>query len=359
MKLFFIVFALIVWSILFCMHWLVYATLSRVFSVSIPNWTYILSFLSISYILASFGVRMIQSRLTDWFYFIASTWLGFVFLFFSVVLVYTLVHVLTGIDSKVILSCLLSLALLSGIYALVQGRTITTRTYTISLENLSNPLRIVHLSDIHVGTVHQKKYLKEIVERANDLNPDIVLITGDLFDGSANIDTAILTPLNNLNARSFFSNGNHEEYEGLDKVRETLKGLDLELLENESVEYKGVSIVGVNDKQSLHNGNSLASILESLSYDKNTPTLLMYHTPVDWDTAKSHDIDVMFSGHTHNGQLFPFTLLVRIAFSKITGLYSNDGKYLHISPGTGTWGPPMRLGSRNQITLIELSPHLP
>ncbi|HCC05097.1 TPA: hypothetical protein DEP58_02205 [Patescibacteria group bacterium] len=65
---------------------------------------------------------------------------------------------------------------------------------------------------------------------------------------------------------------------------------------------------------------------------------------------------MMFSGHTHNGQIFPFTLLVRMFFTYINGLYENEGKYLHVSPGTGTWGPPMRLGSHNQITLFDLQP---
>lgn len=265
-------------------------------------------------------------------------------------------HLITGNDSQILLSVLLISALLLSAYALVQGKSIITKSYSVTIQALEEPLRVVHLSDIHVGTVHQKKYLETIVEKTNALHPDIVLITGDLFDGSAPIEEEMLTPLNNLTAKSFFSNGNHELYEGLDMVRTTLEGLDVQLLENAGVEYMGVEILGINDRQSLPKGENLGSFLETLPRATNTPTLLMYHTPVDWDIAKKYDVDVMFSGHTHNGQVFPFTLLVRIFFPYIQGMYEDAGKFLHVSPGTGTWGPPMRLGSRNQITLIEFLP---
>jgi predicted MPP superfamily phosphohydrolase len=184
----------------------------------------------------------------------------------------------------------------------------------------------------------------------------MVLITGDLFDGSAPVDESILTPLNNLQAKSFFSLGNHEVYEGFDKVREAVKNLDIQLLENESVVLEGVQIIGVNDRQGLPKGKTFGSILKDISVRSDIPSVLMYHTPTDWEIAREQGVEVMLSGHTHNGQLFPFTLLVRLAFKYTNGVYEVDGNYLHVSPGTGTWGPPMRLGSRNQITLLHLVP---
>jgi predicted MPP superfamily phosphohydrolase len=137
-------------------------------------------------------------------------------------------------------------------------------------------------------------------------------------------------------------------------VKETIKNLDLRLLDNEMVLENGVQIIGVNDRQSLH-GTNLASILDGLAIDTGVPALLMYHSPADWAVARKHGVDLMLSGHTHNGQIYPFNLLVRIFFKYVNGLYEEEGKHLHVSPGTGTWGPPMRLGSRNQVTLITLS----
>ena len=354
MKLTFILFILVAWTILFSMHWVIYTTVSRVFDVSIPYAPHLLGVLSISYLLASIGVRTLNYKVADWFYVVAASWLGIVFLLFFVVLLYVFFHFSTGTDSSIVLGSLLVLGLVCSMYALLEGKSVIVKSYVVPLAGLEEPLRVVHLSDIHVGTVHQKKYLNTIVEKTNTLHPDIVLITGDLFDGSARIEEEILTPLNKLNAKAFFSNGNHEAYEGLDMVRETLQGLSLELLENTSVKYKGVEIIGINDRQSLPQG--LNPVLKEIPPKNIAPRLLMYHSPVEWDVAKSYGVDMMFSGHTHNGQIFPFTLLVRLFFSHLQGLYEDTGKYLHVSPGTGTWGPPMRLGSRNQITLIELQP---
>jgi predicted MPP superfamily phosphohydrolase len=350
----FVAFMAIVWTILFLVHWVAYTPYARVFELNIPYWPVILGTLSFSYFLANIGVRIHKCTAFDYFYFIAATWLGFIFLLFSASLVYELVHLTTGFDSKLVLGGLLAIVITLSVYALIQGRALVVEEYTVPVANLEEPLRIVHLSDIHVGTVHQTQYLEQIVRKTSALKPDLVLVTGDLFDGSAPIDEEMLTPLNKLAAPSFFSNGNHEEYEGLMHVQDTIKNLDLHLLDNEVVKEKGIQIVGVNDRQSLPRDQKLGDVLDSLELSPHTPTLLMYHSPVEWADARAHGVDLMLSGHTHNGQIYPFNLLVRIFFKYVNGLYEEEGKHLHVSPGTGTWGPPMRLGSRNQITVLEL-----
>lgn len=352
----FTLFILIVWGIMFVVHLVVYVPISRVFNITVPYWPAVLGLLASSYLLASIGVRNTQLVVMDWFYFAAASWLGIIFLTFSLLIIYELVHVTTGFDSRLVLSGLLVIAVILSVYALVMGRQLTIREYTIPLEGLTKPVRLVQLSDIHVGTVHQQKYLERVVQASNELKPDIILITGDLFDGSAPINEEILTPLNDLSAPAYFSTGNHEEYEGLEYVRTTVKDLNLQLLENTKVIYDGIQIIGVNDRQSLPKGETLGSILDSIEPQPNVPTILMYHTPANWEEARAHGVDLMLSGHTHNGQIYPFNLLVKIFFPYMNGLYEEDNQYLHVSPGTGTWGPPMRLGSTNQITLITLIP---
>lgn len=349
------IFIVIAWAIVFLVHFIAFEPLARVFHISVPHWPVMLAIVSFSYFLATICVRTTTNQFADIFYFIASTWLGIVFLLFSVMLLYEIVHLTTGFDSRLIISTLLLMVVGLSMYALFAGRNLTTREYTVPVAQLTAPLTIVHLSDIHVGTVHQVKYLERVVTATNDAQPDLVLITGDLFDGSAPIDEGILKPLNELSAPSYFSNGNHEEYEGLVEVKETVSHLDMQLLDNRMVEWTGLQIVGVNDRQSLRN-TSLTQVLDSLSLDSDKPTILMYHSPSDWEVAREHGIDLMLSGHTHNGQIFPFTLLVRMAFKHINGLYQEGEQFLHVSPGTGTWGPPMRLGSRNQVTILKLIP---
>ncbi len=352
----FVLFIGVAWGVLFSMHWVVYTPISRVYNVTLPHSFLVLSFFSLLYFLASMVVRSTDHIVGTLFYYVASVWLGVLFLMFSVLLVYGLVHITTGFDSRVVLTVLITVTLGLSVYALVQGRQLITKEYTVPLEHLSTPLHVVHLSDIHVGTVHGEKYLQEVVQKTNALNPDLILITGDLFDGSAPIHTEMLTVLDSFNAPAYFSNGNHEQYEGLDKVRNTLGTLKMQLLENELIEYKGVQVVGVNDRQSLPRGTSLNDVLDTFTLDGNKPTILMYHSPADWEVARAAGVTFMLSGHTHNGQIYPFNLLVRAAFRNLNGLYEEQGYYLHISPGTGTWGPPMRLGSRNQITLLNLVP---
>jgi predicted MPP superfamily phosphohydrolase len=242
-------------------------------------------------------------------------------------------------------------------YAFFNAGKLTVRSYTLPIPNLEAPLRVAHLSDIHVGTMHREAFLRRVVTLTNSTQPDVILITGDLFDGSAPIDEPILRPLNELRAPTYFSTGNHEEYEGMDNVRTTLSHLSLTFLENAVTEFRGVRLIGVNDRHILPRTTTLGMVLDSLNVQADsTPTILLYHTPVEWETARSYGVSLMLSGHTHNGQIFPFNLLVRAVYRYVCGLYKEDDMYLHVSPGTGTWGPPMRLGSRCQVTVLNLVP---
>lgn len=283
------------------------------------------------------------------------TLMGVFFLLFTAVFTYEIFHLIVVVESPVLLSILLGVALIASIYSIYNAGQLVTKEYTIPLKGITESVRLVHLSDVHIGTVHQNKFLKRVVDMTNSLNPNLVLMTGDLFDGSAPIHENMLRSLDSLSAPCFFSTGNHEEYEGLKKVKETISHLKMELLDNKFKEWNGLQIIGVDDKYSL-GGKTLENILDTLSFNKEKPAILMYHTPVEWDMARKRGIDLMLSGHTHNGQIFPFTILVRFSFKYIRGLYKEASQYLHVTPGTGTWGPPMRLGSQNQITLLKLVP---
>ncbi|MBY0310273.1 metallophosphoesterase [Patescibacteria group bacterium] len=346
----------IIFTVSFLMHLYVYASAARVFDFSWPYEYWVIAAVASLYLFASASARRWQGVISDSFYFAAATWVGVLWLFFSATVVYGAITPFLSTDSVMLYASLLGLALLLSIGALINARRLVVREYTIPLQGLSSPMRVAHLTDIHVGTINQKKFIERVVRLTNETKPDVVLITGDLFDGSVLIDESMLQPLNDLVAPVYFSTGNHEGYEGLDHVRETMSRLDVTLLENAVADFRGVRIVGVHDRQSLPRGTTLDSILGSLSIDGTKPTILMYHTPVEWLSARTRGVGLMLSGHTHNGQIFPFTLLVKLFFRQIKGLYKKDGKYLHVSPGTGTWGPPMRLGSTNQVTLLTLVP---
>ena len=301
------------------------------------------------------GPRIRDNFFTSTLYVLASTWLGVLLLLLSASLLYKAQQLFFGHNLNVYI-VLHASALIMSAYALFNARRLEVSTLKLPIQNLKKPIRVAHLSDIHIGTVHRSTYLERVVSATNAESPDLVLVTGDLFDGSAPIHEEMLRPLDSLSAPSFFSTGNHEEYEGLALVYKTIANLKLQLLANQVGVFEDIQIIGVNDRESLPKEESLKTILPTLKYDSNKPTILMYHTPVEWDEARAAGVDVMLSGHTHNGQVWPFTILVHFAFKYVVGLFKEGHQFLHISSGTGTWGPPMRLGSRNQIVILELVP---
>lgn len=351
------IFLTIAWSVLFLLHLVVYLVVQRVHGVDLSYQYVVVGLLAALYFVASVLTRRFQGAVIRVLYGVAATWVGVVWLLFAATVAYEVARLVIGTEVPVLHSAFLSTALLASVYALVVGGRLSVRQYTLPIPHLTAPLRVAHLSDIHVGTMHREAFLRRVVTLTNSTKPDVVLITGDLFDGSAPIDEPILRPLNDLSAPTYFSTGNHEGYEGMDHVRSTLSHLSLTFLENAVTEFRGVRIVGINDRQILPRETTLDAVLTSLGVQLDgTPTILLYHTPVEWAAARAHGVALMLSGHTHNGQIAPFNLLVRLFFRQVCGLYEQDNSFLHVSPGTGTWGPPMRLGSRCQVTVLNLVP---
>lgn len=350
-------FLTVAWSVMLLMHLVVYLAIQRVYGVDVPYGYVYVGVLATLYFIVSVFTRRFQGALVRALYAVAATWVGVVWLMFSVTVAYEVARTLLGGDAPLLYSALLLGAACASVYALINGSRLHVKEYTLAVPHLTAPLRIAHLSDIHVGTMHREAFLRRVVTLTNSTTPDVVLITGDLFDGSAPINESILRPLNELSAPTYFSTGNHEGYKGMDHVRSTLAHLSMTFLENAVAEFRGVRIVGVNDRQILPRTTTLDAVLTSLGVqDDGTPTILLYHTPVEWQSARAHGVALMLSGHIHNGQIFPFALLVRLFFRQVCGLYEKEGLFLHVSPGTGTGGPPMRLGSRCQVTVLNVVP---
>jgi predicted MPP superfamily phosphohydrolase len=227
-------------------------------------------------------------------------------------------------------------------------------SWCIEIKSIDIPapvdMTIVQLSDIHRGSV-SKNHLRRLVNKTNALSPDLVLITGDLLDPAGRLSGESIDPLNELKAPAYWITGNHERYAGLEKVMAMLKETPVIPLRNEAVEVGSIQLVGIDDSEDR---SQVEQVLPSIPADPNAFTILMYHQPEGYDAAAKAGIDLMLCGHTHNGQIWPFNWVVRSRFPYLKGLHTIDGMKLYISTGSGTWGPPMRLGSRNQITLIHL-----
>ncbi|MBM3200239.1 metallophosphoesterase [Candidatus Woesearchaeota archaeon] len=307
-----------------------------------------------SFVLISFLERAFQNFFTRTLYTAASIWMAALFWLCCSLLIYEVVRLLVKASPRTAGFAILGLVTAMIILSAINALFLVTKEVDIPMEGLKKEIRVVQLSDLHLGTLHGKEYLQRAVDRANDLKPDVVFITGDLADGTGLLNEETFKPLNDLKADAFYVIGNHDIYAGLEKVLPMISRTKVKVLRNELVEYKGLQVVGVdNPQREFTNKNN---VLETLKIDKTKPSVLLYHLPHGLEEANKAGIKLQLSGHTHNGQIFPFNFFSRMANRWMKGLYNYKGTYLYVSQGTGTWGPPLRLGSNNEVTLIRLKP---
>ncbi len=242
-------------------------------------------------------------------------------------------------------------AVILSLYSLVNGQLISVVEVDVPAKV---DMKIVHLSDIHLGSVGEK-FLGRVIEKTNALKPDAVLITGDLVDSRGKLRDDSLGLIGKIESPVFFSTGNHERYIGFYELSQFLKRHGVTVLRNKAVDFNGIQIIGVDDSD---NEGQVAKQLAELKLDADKYTILMYHRSDGFADAELAGVDLMLSGHTHNGQIWPFNLFVKMTHEYINGLYKVGDSYLYVSPGTGTWGPAMRLGSKNQITVLELKSNI-
>ncbi|NKB63282.1 MAG: hypothetical protein GKR95_14565 [Gammaproteobacteria bacterium] len=242
-------------------------------------------------------------------------------------------------------------ATLAVIGAIAFSHHLSVKKHKISSEKLERSYRIAQISDVHIGS-RQEGFMGRIVSKLNALEPDFVVITGDLIDSSA-VGYQALSSLRELEAKTYFCIGNHERYADLEKILDIAKRLGLTTLRQNCVRENELMFLGVDDAD---RPDQLKINLPLMDLDSASYQVLLYHRPRGWRDARAHGIDLMLSGHTHNGQIFPFNLLVKQQFKRIRGMFVEGESRLYVSSGTGTWGPLMRLGSMNEISVFDLIP---
>lgn len=349
-------------SILIVMHLYIYRRIITLFTLSKAGWLFTAFLLmALSFPLAMFLSRTVDGPLVRGFYGMAATWLGFVFLGLMIFGMMHLLQLLFRLASNPLppIACgwaSVALTLLLGIYGMVNASVIRTTAATVVLNKMKGPeVTLVLLTDIHVGAVYGPKYLQKIVDRTNALNPDLVVIAGDLFDGSAKPGYGMVQPLENLKAPAFFVTGNHEVYEGVDITTGLVARTGVRVLRNEVTEFRGLQIAGV-DAPSRESRKNTGVEGISAQLNKTLPILLLYHIPLDLKQAKAAGMDLQLSGHTHNGQMFPFNLLMPMFYRFYKGYGRDEGLQIYVSQGVSTWGPPMRIGTRSEMIKINLVP---
>lgn len=344
------------------------------------------SFLAVSFMAAFFLLRWMETPWTINFYRLAAVWLALsIKLVLAVGAAWTLYGALRlfGVAEsafRFVAGGCVALALVwSAVGFWAAFHPVITRV-EVPLETLPDRWRnrsIVQLSDLHLGHFHSPASMERLAERVNALAPDLVVITGDLFDGMAGPMPAFVAPLSKLSSRHgvFLVTGNHEVYAGLRRCLELAEKAGIRVLANEVVEVDGLNLMGVA-YPGIREKSEIQGLERALDPSAGRrPMVLLFHTPTDirrdgtrdrrtatyWrpDTSfalsRELGVSLQLSGHTHKGQMFPFGLLTRWIYNGCDyGLHRESGFSLFTSSGVGTWGPPMRTGASPEIVMITL-----
>lgn len=280
---------------------------------------------------------------------VSLTWLGICFMAFMLVLSFEIarrVIPLADFTWGVVLGvCVTGLA----IYAWINAHRLQVRKMDITAGHELAGRRIVQISDVHVGS-RSGRFLARVVRRVNTLAPDYVLITGDLVD-FRDITTGELASLGEIAAPAYFIIGNHERYVDLEAICARIASLGVHVIRDATVNLPGMQLIGIDDAEPR---SQVGRVLKGLNPAADAFRILLYHRPDGAEEAAAWGAHLMLTGHTHNGQIVPFNFVVRRIFPRIRGLYRIGAMQLHVSPGTGTWGPVLRLGSRSEISLFTL-----
>jgi predicted MPP superfamily phosphohydrolase len=287
-----------------------------------------------------------------------------IYLFIFLLVVNLLNHFLKRLPAGIVVisGILICLGLVG--FGFIQARTFKVTNYEITMRGITRPVTIMHISDLHLGAQRGEGHLKELLETVGRHQPDMVLYNGDMLDSNIALTPELFALFDSVAAEQYFTTGNHEFYINTEKALELIAGAGIRILRNEMIETHGIQLIGLEymnaDRKTYdsHRVNDLTieEELPKIARDESKPAVLVHHSPVGLKYVSNGNIDLMLSGHTHGGQVFPGTVLVSFRFPMNRGLYRIGGTALLISQGAGTFGPWMRLGTFNEIQFIKLVP---
>lgn len=361
----FLVTVVTVWSLMHAYAFWRLAKLPLLSSVPRWFWWVVGLFLWFSYPFARYLDRNgFASEVARGLELLGAAWMGVLFLLVTAFLASELVTAfgLWKAAAVPVRTGFLMVAVVLSAVGLVQGnRPPEVERMEVQLPQLPpelDGLRVVQLSDLHLGTILGEKWLSARLAQVRALQPDLVVITGDLIDGNARHVERLLPLLAELKAPLgvFAVTGNHEFYAGLEASVQLFRDAGFTVLRDQHVEVRpGLVVAGVDDltarRQYRIKHRALAKALT------NRPAgacILLSHTPWEVEEAARLGAQLMLSGHTHDGQIWPFSYLVRLSYKYVGGTFVVNGLTLHVSRGTGTWGPRLRLWKASEITLITL-----
>lgn len=316
-----------------------------------------LGLLSASFIAATIIGNFYYNRFTRIYYLVSSVWIGlFAYLFIA-----SVIYIIGAAISPSLISIgfvLFLVAILIGVYGIFHARKIIITKISVTLPNLPSSWKnrkAVWISDLHLGQINGVSFAQKIVKRISALSPDIIFIGGDLYDGTRAPDLSEFTaPFKELSAPLgvYFITGNHEEYGNEKLFIRAVESVGIRVLQDEMVEIDGLQLIGV-DYKNASDTSKFKNILSKLTIHREKASVLLKHEPRDLDIADADSISLQISGHTHNAQMWPLNYIAELTYKNYAyGLKRFKNMQIYTSSGTGTWGPPMRVGTNSEIVLF-------
>lgn len=355
--------------VLLGIHFFLYVSVVHFFALSNVFYKYLLgtllAFLSVSFIFSSLAAHFYENILTRSAYFLSGLWLGLLVNLVLAALVGWLViwggRFLGFAQDKTLFGLIFfGIAVVISAYGVYNALHPVVKHVSVHIPGIPDEWKgktIVQLSDMHLGHVYQSGFLKNVVAEVNALHPKMVVITGDLFDGMDGHLDSLVQPFGDINAPSgvFFVTGNHETYLGVETALGALKNTNVIIMKDEVRDIDGLQLIGINFPYLGEQKNVLTTLESLRDQYSGKPNILLYHAPVAIEDVAKSGVNLMLSGHTHQGQQFPFQFITHMVHKGHDyGLYSLGDFTLYTTSGVGTWGPTMRIGTQSEIVAITI-----
>ena len=311
-------------------------------------------FITLVFFLSTVLINFTELLLFDYLYIVSAVLFGFLcqLLIFGSIF-YVLKHIVK--KPKLLAKILISLTVAIFLLGLYNALFINVKRIKLrNLDNYNSNIKIAHLSDLHLGLIYGPSYLENLVSKVNSLNVDVVVISGDLFDGNDKKIQKFIPALKGFSNPVIFVPGNHDHYINSNTVSSIISEAGLLELKNEALVVKEVEFIGfdyLDDKDS-----NIRREIDNLNINKENLRIVINHVPVDQAEADALGADLLLSGHTHRGQISPFSVVVNLIYGDFSyGLSKYKDMITYTSSGVGTWGPPQRTPFPGEIVVFDIN----
>jgi len=359
----FVASALVLQIILFFLHFMIYETLLAAFGMTGFAPALILSLLSLTFISASLLAAIASNAAVRAYYRFSALWFSFVAPLCGACAAFVIIENVFPNFGWIIVPFIAGVACFDvaigvSLYGIWNSSRVRVTRVTASLPDLPHAWRgkrMVFFSDVHLGNVRAEGFAKKIVRKVQALNPSVVVIGGDLFDGMKCDAEKLAAPFKDLHPPHgvYFVSGNHEYIRDREMFFDAIRNAGIKILRNEKVDIGGIDLVGV-DWHDTDKRENFETVLGGIHLAKDKPRILVRHVPDNLDIAEHAGVSLQLSGHTHRGQFWPLSLITHYFYKGFDYGYHHFKKMaVYTSSGVGTWMSPFRFGTRSEIVEIE------